>query len=59
MESYNSKRQKLLKLQFFINLRKKIIFLRAHFFVIKQNVENIVEFFLMKITEKSYIFFDE
>ena len=75
MESYNNKRWKLLKIYFFMNLRKKIIiifynniFLRAHFCVIKQidpshehfkqNLENIVEIFI-KITEKSYIFFDE
>ena len=44
MESYNNKWQKLLKTQFFINLRNKIIVLRAHFCVIKQNLENIVEF---------------
>ena len=44
MESYNNKRRKLLKIHFFINLRKKILFLRAHFCVIKQNLENIVEF---------------
>ena len=43
VESYNNKRQKLLKIHLFINLRKKK-FLRAHFCVIKQNVENIVEF---------------
>ena len=42
--SYNNKRQKLLKIHFFINLRKKIIFLRAHFCAIKQNLENIFEF---------------
>ena len=41
MESYNNKRRKLLKIH--INLRKKIIFLRAHFSVIKQNLENIVK----------------
>ena len=34
--SYNNKGRKLLKIHFFINLRKKIIFLRAHFCVIKQ-----------------------
>ena len=44
MESYDNKRWKLLKIHFLINLRKKIIFLRAHFCVIKQNFENIVEF---------------
>ena len=44
MESYNNKWRKLLKTHFYINLRKKIIFLRAHFFVIRQNFENIVEF---------------
>ena len=44
MECYNNKRRKLLKIHFFINLRKKIIFLRPHFCVIKQNLENIVEF---------------
>ena len=31
MESIDDKRRKLLKLQFFINMRKIIIFLRAHF----------------------------
>ena len=44
MEIYNNKRRKLLKIHFFINLRKKIIFLRVYFCVIKQNFENIVEF---------------
>ena len=44
MESYNNKRRKFLKIQFFINLRKTIIILRAHFCVIKHNLENIVEF---------------
>ena len=43
MESYDNKRRKLLKIHIFINLRTKIIFLRAHFFVIKQNLENIVK----------------
>ena len=43
MESSN-KRRKLLKIDCFIILRKIIIFLRAHFCVIKQNFENIVEF---------------
>ena len=44
METYNNnnKRWELLKIHF-INLRKKN-FLRAHFCVIKQNLENIVEF---------------
>ena len=58
MDSYNNKRRKFLKIHFFINLRTKIIFLRAHFNVIKQHLENIVEYF-MKITENSYIYFDE
>ena len=44
MESYNNKRRTFLKIHFFINLRKKIIFLRPYFCVIKQNLENIVEF---------------
>ena len=44
MESYNNKWRKLLKIHFFINLHKKIIFLRGHFCVIKQNLEHIVEF---------------
>ena len=44
MESYNNKRRKLLKIHFFINLRKKIFFLRAHFCVIMQNLKIIVEF---------------
>ena len=45
MESYKNKRRKLLKIHFFINLRKKkIIFLRANFCVIKQKFENTVEF---------------
>ena len=44
MESYNNKQRKLLKIHFFINLRKKIICLVAHFCVIKQNLENIIEF---------------
>ena len=44
MESYNDKQWKLLKTHFFINLRKKIIVLRANFWVIMQNLENIVEF---------------
>ena len=44
MESYNNKRRKVLKIHFFINLRKKISVLRAHFCVIKQNFENIVVF---------------
>ena len=57
MESYNNKRRKLLKIHFFINLRKEIIFLRAHFCVIKQFGDYGRIF--MKITEKSYIFFDE
>ena len=52
MEIYNNKRRNFLKLHFLIN--KKIIFLRAHFCVIKQNFVNFVDFF-MKITEKSYI----
>ena len=42
MESFDNKRRKLLKIHFFINLRRKIIFLRAHFCVIKQSLENIV-----------------
>ena len=45
MESYDNKRRKLLKIHFHINLCKKIIFLRAHFCVIKHNFENIVNFF--------------
>ena len=53
LESYDNKRRKFLKIHFFINLRKKKIF-----FVIKQNFENMVQIF-WKITEKSYIFFDE
>ena len=44
MESYNNKRRKLLKIHFFINLRTKLIFQRAHFSVIQQNLENIVSF---------------
>ena len=44
MESYNNKWRKFLKIHFFINLRTKIIFLRAQFCVIKQNFENIVEY---------------
>ena len=44
MESYNNSRRKLLKIHFFINLHTKMIFLRAHFCVIKQNFDNIVEF---------------
>ena len=43
-ESYNNKRGQFLKIHFFINLRKIIIFQRAHFYVIKQYLENIVEF---------------
>ena len=48
MESYNNKWWKLLKIHFFINLRKNIIFLRARFGVINQNVENIVKFLSLK-----------
>ena len=44
MESNNNRRRKLLKIHLFINLRKKIICLRAHFCVINQNVDSIVEF---------------
>ena len=44
MESYNNKRRKLLKIHFYINLRKEIIVLQAHFCVIKQHFENIVKF---------------
>ena len=40
MESYDNKRRKLLKIHFFINLRKKNNFLRAHFCVIKENIAN-------------------
>ena len=54
MESYNNKRRKLLKLHFFINLRKKIICLLAHFCVIKQNLENIVEFLLKSSKRVTY-----
>ena len=45
MESYNNKRRKLLKIHFFINLRKIIICLRAHFCVITKIFENIVKIF--------------
>ena len=43
MESYDNKRRKLLKIHFFINLRKKNNFLRANFCIIKQNLKNIVK----------------
>ena len=45
MQSYDNKRRKFLKIHFFINLRKQVIFLRVHFCIIKQNIENIVNFF--------------
>ena len=41
--SYDNKRRTLLKIHFFINLRQNIIFIRANFCFIKQNVENIVK----------------
>ena len=41
LESYDNKRQKFFKIHFFINLRKKVIVLLAHFCVIKHNFENI------------------
>ena len=44
IESCNNKRRTLLKIHFFINMRKKMIFPRANFCVIKQNLENIVNF---------------
>ena len=43
MENYDNKRCELLKIYFFLNPRKKLIFLREHFCVIKQNFENILE----------------
>ena len=49
MESYDNKQLKLLKIHFFINLRN-LCYL-AKFGKYCQN--------FMKITEKSYIFFDE
>ena len=51
MEIYNNKRRKLVKIHFSINLRKTIIFLLAHFCVIKHNFENIVEFLLKSLKE--------
>ena len=45
MEIYNNKRRKLLKIHFFINLRKKIIFLRDHFCFIKQNLRILSNFY--------------
>ena len=44
IESYNNKRWKLLKIYFFINLRNKNKFSTSSFCVIKQSLENIVEF---------------
>ena len=43
MESYNNKRGELLKIHFFINLRKNNNFSTSSFFI-KQNLENIVKF---------------
>ena len=57
MESYDNKRWKLLKIHFFINLRKKIIFYELIFMSLSNFGEYCQNF--MKITEKSYIFFDE
>ena len=36
MESYNNKRRKLLKIHFFINLRKKIIFYELNFVLLSK-----------------------
>ena len=45
MDSYDNKRRKLLKILLFINLHKKIFFLRAQFCVIKQILRILSNFY--------------
>ena len=54
MESYNDKQRKLLKIHFLINVRKKKKFLRDYFCVIKQHLENIVEFLWKSLKRVTY-----